>query len=470
MILSILVSLFTSLVTPVDTSIHTTVEAQAIVSDAGATPFFLSRLQYGSVPLDNPGLILRTWNGKGYNLKKKYDWKYEVEATGWTGRQNDFWLTQAYVSGRWRKWELWAGRRKEVYGLGDTVMTSGFYAWSGNAVPVPKIQIGTRDYIDFAKGHLGIFMTFSHGWLDNRGPVIDGVLHQKTLYGRIGKRNAVINLFGGLNHHVKWSGIGRDGTKFGSGLNTFYYVTTASKSRSVIKTDPNSPAGELGYQFGDHLGSIDLQIKIQSERGNISIYKQTAFETGRIARLITANDGITGISLKLNKTKLIQRIIFEYIYTANQGQYSSGISKLLSMKDPHANEIENNFNGSHGGWFYMDRGIGTPFVVFELESKSRIGYGFTLNAVKGYYWGIQGLLPKDLFWKLNVAYSLHTYPRYPGFPIKEYKGFIPQTSLGFQVSKNASKNLTIESEIGYDRGYRVKNTLGLKLGIKYLIN
>ncbi len=73
MILSILVSLFTSLVTPVDTSIHTTVEAQAIVSDAGVTPFWMRSLQYGSVPMENPGLVLRAWNGKGYNLKKKYD-------------------------------------------------------------------------------------------------------------------------------------------------------------------------------------------------------------------------------------------------------------------------------------------------------------------------------------------------------------------------------------------------------------
>ncbi len=168
MTLSILLTFFSSLIVSPDTSIHTTVEAQAIVSDAGVTPFWIRSLQYGSVPVENPGLVLRAWNGKNYNLKKKYDWKYEVEATGWTGKQNDFWLTQAYLSGRWRKWELWAGRRKEVYGLGDTTMTSGFYAWSGNAVPMPKIQLGTRDYLNFAKGWLGVHMTYSVGWFDNQ--------------------------------------------------------------------------------------------------------------------------------------------------------------------------------------------------------------------------------------------------------------------------------------------------------------
>jgi hypothetical protein len=377
-------------------------------------------------------------------------------------------LTEAYVSGRRGNWELWAGRRKEVYGLGDTAMTSGFYAWSGNAVPIPKIQFGTRDYVDFAKGHLGIFMTFAHGWLDNQGPVLDGFLHQKTLYGRIGRRNALINLFGGVNHQVMWAGRS-GGTTYGTGLNTFYYVVTTSKDRETIKEDPNAPQTESGYQYGAHLGSIDFLLKVQPEWGTFSVYKQTAWETGRIFKLITANDGVTGISLNLKRTKLLQNVIFEYIYTANQGQYYSGVAKLFSMKDPHANEIENNFNGTHGGWHYMDRGIGTPLVVYDMESKGK-NYYFSMNAVKAYYLGFQGKLPNELYWRLRAAYSWHTSPKFPGFLIKEYNGFIPQTSVGLQVSKNAFKNLNFQAEIGYDRGERLTNALGIKLGLKYLVN
>jgi hypothetical protein len=191
---------------------------------------------------------------------------------------------------------------------------------------------------------------------------------------------------------------------------------------------------------------------------------------GRVFSLITANDGIAGIGLQLKRTKLLQHIIFEYIYTANQGHYYSGLAKLFKMKDPHAIEIENNFNGTHGGWHYMDRGIGTPLVVYEMESKGRNGYGFSLNVVKAYYIGFQGILPNELLWKLRAAYSLHTSPKFPGFPIKEYDGFIPQTSLGFQLSKNAFKNLNVQAEIGYDQGERITNTLGMKLAIRYVIN
>lgn len=467
MTLLILLSSMLTFTNLADTTNHSSVELQAIVSDVGATPFFLSRLQYGAIPLDNPGIVAIVRNGKNYNLKKKYDWKYQVQATGWAGKQNDFWLTEAHVSGRRGQWELWAGRRKEVYGLGDTAMTSGFYAWSGNAVPIPKIQFGTRDYVDFAKGHLGIFMTFAHGWLDNQGPVKDSYLHQKTLYGRIGRRNALINLFGGLNHQVMWAGAG-GGMTYGTGLNTFYYVVTTSKDRETIKVDPNAPQTEIGYQYGAHCGSIDLLVKVQPKWGTISIYRQTAFETGRIASLVTANDGISGLSINLKHTKLIQQVIFEYIYTANQGQYYSGIAKLLGIKDPHAGEIENNFNGTHSGWHYIDRGIGTPFVVYDMESKKK-DYYFSMNAVKAYYIGFQGTLPNLLYWKLRAAYSLHTFPRFTNFPIREYEGFTPQISLGFQISKNLFKNLNFRADIGYDKGERVANTMGIKLGLQYFI-
>ena len=210
-------------------------------------------------------------------------------------------------------------------------------------------------------------------------------------------------------------------------------------------------------------------MKVQPEWGTISIYKQTAWETGRIAKLITANDGIAGVSINLNRKRILQHIIFEYIYTANQGHYYSGLAKLLGMNDPHANEIENNFNGTHGGWHYMDRGIGTPFLVYDIENKEK-AYNFSMNAVKAYYIGFQGILPNELYWKLRVAYSLHTSPKFPGFPIREYDGFIPQTSLGMQASKNVFKNLNVQAEIGYDRGERVTNALGIKLGLKYLVN
>jgi hypothetical protein len=476
MILSILVSLFTSLVTPVDTSIHTTVEAQAIVSDAGVTPLWMRSLQYGSVPMENPGLVLRAWNGKGYNLKKKYDWKYEVEATGWTGKQNDFWLTQAYVSGRRGKWEIWVGRRKEVYGLGDTTMTGGFYAWSGNAVPMPKIQLGTRDYINFAKGWLGIHMTYSHGWFDNQGILKNAMLHQKSLYGRLGKPNSLISIFGGLNHQVSWGG--EQNVKTGgvfdvypSSLGAYFYVVTLLKNRDIVPIDTNTSSDDANNQYGNHLGSIDLAVKLQPNWGAILIYKQTAYETGRVFSLVTVNDGIWGISIKQKEKRFLQNFTIEYVYTANQGLYMSGISKLLSFKDPHYPEIESYFNnGARGGYAYLGKSIGTPMIIIDSESRFGGEYTFRRNGVKSLFIAISGQLPKKFTWVCRTSLSQHgNIINGENYPASRYFRFIPQFSTQLGIEKSHSKKLSWNIGLGYDQGEILANTLGIRLGARFVV-
>jgi hypothetical protein len=474
MTLSILLTFFSSLIALPDTSIHTTVEAQAIVSDAGVTPFWMRSLQYGSVPMENPGLVLRAWNGKNYNLKKKYDWKYEVEATGWTGKQNDFWLTQAYVSGRWRKWELWAGRRKEVYGLGDTTMTGGFYSWSGNAVPMPKIQLGTREYLNFAKGWLGVHMTYSHGWFDNQGPTINAYLHQKTLYGRIGKPTSKINLFGGINHNVSWGGESKvkNGGEFDfypNNLNTYFYVVTVIKNRSLLPTDPKASLDDLGYHFGNHLGSLDLALKFQNKYFETLLYRQSMYETGRIAGLTQINDGLNGVSIKLKKSYYIDMIGVEYLYTANQGNYTSGIAEFLGLQDPHKIEIESYFNNRRGSWKYWNKSLGTPILIMDRESVQGGDDFFSLNAIKSIHLYLSGKISNTTHWKIRYSNGSYAYPRSHLMPKLIDKDFLNQTSYLLSVDKKITDQLQTSFYLGYDQGKRVENTIGGGFSVKYLI-
>jgi hypothetical protein len=285
-----------------DTSIHVTAEIQALVSDVGTTPFWIRSLRYGAVPVQNPGAVFTANSHKNYILKKKYDWKYGVEITGWAGKQSDIMLTEAYLSGRRGRWEIWAGRRKEVYGLGDTTLSGGLYAWSGNARPMPKIQIGTRDYINFLGKWLGVNMSWSHGMFDSQGLLKGDMLHQKSLYGRLGKPTSFISIFVGLNHQVAWGGqqkikTGSPYDYYPSGLNTYFYVVTLLKDREVVAIDNISTEDDTNNQYGNHLGSIDFALKLQAFNAELLFYKQTAYETGRVFSLITADDGITGISI-----------------------------------------------------------------------------------------------------------------------------------------------------------------------------
>lgn len=457
-----------------DTTIHARIEAQLLASDTGNTPFWIRSLQHGQIPLENSGAVLKAWIGKNYMLQKKSDWKYELEATGWGGKQNDIWLTQAYISGRRGKWELWAGRRKEIYGLGDSTMTGGFYAWSGNSLPIPKVQIGTRDYLNFAKGWLGVHLTFSHGWMDSQGPTIHGFLHQKSLYGRFGRQDSFINVFAGLNHQVMWGGeakikSGSPNDHYPSSLNTYFYVVTVLKDRELLSTDTTSTSDDLGNQFGNHLGSFDLAIKLQPHWGEILLYRQSAYETGRGFALTQINDGLTGISIKNKTGGLIDQITLEYLYTANQGNYISGLAQFFNLKDPHQIEVESYFNNGRGGWEYWGKGIGTPIIVIDNESQGSGGLGFSLNAVKSYYCGISGRISDSIFWKTRISQTYYASPRNHLAPRLSDNDFISQFSGMISFQKIVNEQFSLGLQFGYDEGSRVKNTLGGSLGLKYIL-
>ncbi len=455
-----------------DSTFKTQVEIRGSFAASGNIPLWQRSLQYGQMPLQANlavGIIKYETTDK---IKNILGWKYGIEATAWGGKTNDLMLTQAYVSGRFKKWELWAGRRKEVYGIGDTSNTSGFYAWSGNAIPTPKIQFGTRDYINFFNDWLGVHMTYSHGWLDNQGSVINSYLHQKTLYGRIGKPNSLLSLFGGLNHNATWGGESKVKTggifdTYPGGLNTYFYVVTLLKDRNVVKIDTNSTWDDTNGFYGNHLGSFDMAIKYQPQWGEVLLYKQTAYETGRALSLAQFNDGLVGLSVKLKKHRLINAITVEYLYTANQGNFISGFAQLFKIRDPHLVEIENYYNNTRGGWQYMGKGIGSPLIIIDRESSQGGGNYFTLNAVKSYYAGIKGVLPGDVNYHLRFSQSYYAAPRNHLKPRLQADDFIPQLAWGINLEKTISSSFTAHANIAGDQGERSPNTLGGLVGIKY---
>jgi hypothetical protein len=107
---------------------------------------------------------------------------------------------------------------------------------------MPKIQIGTCDYINFLGQWLGVNMNWSHGVFDAQGLLKGAMLHQKSLYGRLGKPTSFISIYGGLNHQVSWGGEQKVKTGgpidyYPSGLNTYFYVVSLLKDRELVVID-----------------------------------------------------------------------------------------------------------------------------------------------------------------------------------------------------------------------------------------
>ncbi len=227
-----------------------TAEAGSYLSTSVETPFWLRANQYGIVPNRSPALTLRAGLYSDYDSSRygagrwrnaKFDFGYGLTVVGNTTKnllphEKSVLLPEAYVKVRRGIFEVYIGRRRELFGLADSTLSTGSYAWSGNAMPVPKIQIAIPNFtpIGFTKGWVAIQGTFAHGYLDADGYIRNTMLHQKSLYLRLGRQRDVVRLYGGLNHQAVWGGQATDptgipgtlpiGGKLPNGLVNYFYV------------------------------------------------------------------------------------------------------------------------------------------------------------------------------------------------------------------------------------------------------
>ncbi|MEZ0485829.1 capsule assembly Wzi family protein [Fibrella aquatica] len=410
-------------------------EVGTILSTSSRTPFWLRANQFGSVPYNAPSATARIGLSSDYDTTRhKFDIGYGADLLV-NGSNNAFFpptqkvlLQQAYVKARYGIVEAYIGRRREVFGLVDTLLTSGSYSWSGNALPIPKIQIGIPQYtpIGFTKGWLSVMGTFAHGWMGGTY-VRHTFLHQKSLFFRVGKTQSTFRAYGGINHDVVWGGVSPD--LVGTGIVTserlpasFYdylLVVTGLRtgSQSIIPIGTDLTDFDITNRIGNHLGSIDLALEIDLRRHSLFMYRQNPFDSGALLYLTSISDGLNGIRLRNHKPDaLFQNILFEFLNTANQG------GPEFVIDDPKRRGKVNYFNNAQfrDGWAYQRQTIGTPFINPHYNINGRTSFGgYTINnRINAWHLGASGTLPIRASWlkqspsylaKISLSKNLGTY-------------------------------------------------------------
>jgi hypothetical protein len=360
------------------------VEVGTFLSTSGQNPFWLRSNQYGVVPLESQGVTIRARVGtkqsvlnpsnrfnKKDSLDRSLNWKgftfdYAVEAVANVGQVGQFLLPEAYASVKWKAFELYAGRRQEIVGLVDTTLTSGSYIWSGNALPMPKIQLSIPEYTPIVgKGLISIKGAYAHGWFDNDRPFTSNVkLHQKWLYARLGKPNWKMKFYGGFNHQAQWGGNSPFFSVNGQlpdGFRNYLYVV--SGKRGAIR-GLSGTADFDANRVGNHLGSIDLGFSLKTSNVDVLFYRQSFYEDGSLFYLNNIADGLNGIAFQFRST-LLKKVTVEYLNTSSQG----GADFVLFSSDGSSIPAElrgsdNYFtNGQYlDGYTYGGNIIGTPFI------------------------------------------------------------------------------------------------------------
>ena len=455
-------------------------ESGVYISTSGKTPFLMRSNQYGTVPLENPIFTIAGSAYKEYDSTrsaddhrmKMFSYGYGINAHVNAGKVNQILLPEAYFKVRFGAFEFYGGRRKEIVGLVDTVLTSGSFIWSGNALPIPKLQIAIPNYTPIlGKGLLSVKGAYSHGWFEN-GPVKNFYLHQKYLYVRIGKPAWKVKLHAGANHQVQWGGkpaepyidkkTGMLITAFPSDFAAYLKIISGiSINKGDSSLNSNIPLNEAWNRAGNHLGTIDIAAEINAQNFDLFIYRQSIYEDGSLFYLSNITDGLLGISLKRKfVTKGITRVSVEYLDTRDQGGPGESDNHI-----PQLRGMDNYFQNSTytKGWTYHNNTIGTPLLPpLWTVNKEGLPAGlqadtYILNRVQAVSVAFTGRA-KNIDYYAKAIYNVNTGSY--GYNIDRR-----HIALLGKVKYKLPK-FSVVSAISFDEGQLFPTTLGVYLGVQ----
>ena len=454
-------------------------EAGAIVATAPTAPFWLRANQYGEVPQESQVFTLRAQMRKEYDSTRKFTYGYGARVVANGGRRNQILLPEAYVKARYGAFELYGGRRREIVGIVDTLLTSGSYIWSGNALPIPKVQLSIPGYtpILFKNKILAVKGQFSHGWFGSGDSTSNFYLHQSALYLRLGKPTWRFKLHGGFNHQAQWGGSPTvpfyDYIKkvqvntFGNSLEA--YLNVALGLPIDYETRTFATGGQVygeGNRAGNHLGSVDLALEYEGQQGRWLLYRQSVWDDGSLYGLNNIADGLTGVSWAAKESRSgIRQVALEYLYTANQGgPYTAKIGfNYLRGQDNYFN------NGVYNeGWVYRRQTIGTPFIT-TLRNSTGLPVEGLLQSVNPDYIvnnRVKALTVSVLsqVGKVSLLTRLSSSENLGGYRL-DYPINVRQFSLLQRISVPI-QSYTLSADVAYDGAGLYEQSLGAMLLIK----
>lgn len=449
-------------------------------------PFWFRANQSGTVPLTGSIGTLRLGARSEYRSPttgptRRFDWGYGVDAVANAGAVQQLVLAEAYVKVRYRAIELYVGRRRGIAGLVDTTLTSGAYSWSGNALPMPKIQIGTVGYapLGFTRGLIAINAFFNHGWF-NTGFVEHSYLHQKVLYLRLGKPHWRVHFYGGGNHEVQWGGyapklVGVPGLsdkldgRFGSDLSSYVRVVSTRRGTGYIPPQGVISIDE-GNRVGNHLGSLDVGMDLTVGTWRVLAYRQNLYETGSLFYLTNLADGLNGLSLQRLRPGTgkfaVDRLLVEFLYSKSQG------GSEFVIDDPKRRGRNNYFNHSQyqDGWTYLGRTIGTPFFTQGSESRPGLASGAIVNnRVALLHLAASGSIAQRVQWlaKLSFSQNLGTYDHPLPAGTNQFSGIL---NLSAPVALPGLGSCRLNTSVAVDQGQLLTNTTGVFVGLQKTIS
>ncbi len=448
------------------------------LSTGSYTPFWLRANQYGAVPTkENYGTAAVSWSDF-VQVNKRTSWGYGVRAlVNLTDTKANVLLQEAYLKGRFGIFELQAGRKRQIQGLTDSTLSSGSFIWSGNALPMPMLNLVVNDYWapKFVQGIVGFKGNYAHGWFENqRTDVANFYLHQKSFYGRLGKPNSLFKFHGGFNHQVQWGGIlkyadpgnfsAKNG-KIATGPKEYLYMITG-QSMNVVGGDTAKYGINDGWnRLGNHLGSVDVGMEVDWKKAKLFFYRQSIYEDGSLYYGNNITDGLHGIAFTRKADQGLLKLVVEYFNATSQGG-SGGATNVGALRGQ-----DNYFNNGvyRNGWTYLGNGIGTPLMTLDSETDLSPGSEiyFDNSRVEAFYVAAFGKIGEnEVSLRASLSNAFGSYG-------SEYQKAMKQLSVGVQWQRPVQLmgyDAHLKASVGADKGLWKPDVIGGNVSILLPLN
>jgi len=351
-----------------------------LVSSGSDLPFWFTSNQQGIFEQANKNYKLVDLKlDKTFNIgsSKNWDYLYGGRIIYADGASTYHQFNEWYAGVRYKSFQLKAGAFPEETVYNGLSSTNGNIDWSNNARPMPRIRVSTNEYIRLPFGKNSKFwkdVTFKamydEGFFnDNSRYVKNAHLHHKSLYLRkkVSPREHVT--IGG-DHYAMWGGTSPD---FGELPGFKSYL----RSVFFLSGSEDAPEGDQIYFSGNHLGMFYLDYEKTYPSGTFTMYLNHPWD--HVPAIVhNLFDNLIGLNFRCNKKGFISDILFETMYTADQGQ-------VMHVRDPQDP-------------------LASPFFS-PMVIKNGINYGTGNNRVALMHLAFKGYLNSNLSWKYFFSYA-----------------------------------------------------------------
>lgn len=360
----------------------------------------------------------------------------------------ELWANELYAKFYLWGWKLEGGWFAEPVYFEGLSSTNGNLDRSNNARPYPRVRFGTDEFIPFLfwKNWFSFKAEYDEGWLNDQRWVMGTRLHHKSLYGKVAF-NPQSDFTIGLNHYVMWGGVSPSLGQLPQEFQDYLiYITGSTGNERFPDIDKSNVAGN---QFG----SYHLQYNHTLNGIRLSAYINHPFEDHSGMELKNIRDNLYGLFADFGKNKLIESLVYEFLYTLHQGgdkhvQGSTG--------------LDNYYNHSvyQSGFSYQGMMMVSPLFgpVNSIDGMLR---GISNNRIIMHHLGWKGQLVPTLRWEGKLTYSKN-YGIYssPLDPVKnQFSGLL---SLHYSPEK-LPFNLSLS--LATDQGTHLEKRSGISFSI-----